>query len=60
MEIPPKDLRIDTTRIIGGGSIVRITHLPTGTSVTVDDGDTMRSNRDRAMRELEQLLNQQQ
>ncbi len=57
VELASEDLRIDVGRQIGGGACsIRITHLPTGTTVTVDDQPTTKDNRNRAMAMLRESL----
>jgi hypothetical protein len=47
VEIVPEDIRVDVIRTIGGGACaVRITHVPTGTAVTVDDQPSISENRE--------------
>ena len=64
MDVPPEDLRIDVFRAIdpsdgkGGASTVTVTHIPTGTSVTVSESNDARTNRDQAMQELRRLLDE--
>ena len=65
MNIPKTDLKIDRIRGTGPGgqhrnttaSCVRITHIPTGTVVTIDGRD-QHKNLQMAMRELEKRLEQ--
>lgn len=63
-EMDPNDLRIDTYRASGAGgqhinktdSAVRITHLPTGTVTTSQDGRSQHDNKDKAMRAMRAKL----
>lgn len=62
--LDPGDLRIDTYRASGAGgqhinktdSAVRITHLPTGTVTTSQDGRSQHDNKDKAMRAMRSKL----
>jgi protein subunit release factor A len=50
VELASEDLRIDVIRTVGDGPCaVRITHMPTGRSVTVHDQPTTEDNKERAM-----------
>ena len=49
--------RIDTIRVGGGRPCaIRVTHVPTGTVISVDDQPTIKQNRDRAMSVLQEPL----
>ena len=57
VEPAPKDLRIDVARMIGDGPcVVRVTHTPSGTTVTVGDQDSTEANREMALTRIQEIL----
>jgi protein subunit release factor A len=57
VDLSPEDVRVDVIRIAGDGPCaVRVTHVPTGTAVTVDDQLTIKDNRARAIALLREAL----
>jgi len=56
VELAPEDLRIDTFVVRRGPSPVRVTHIPTGVSVMVEDQETTQANHEVAMSCLRELL----
>ena len=54
--IDPADLRIDTFRVAEHDSAVRVTHVPTGAAVIVDDEASVDANRREAIARLTTLI----
>jgi protein subunit release factor A len=52
----PDDLKIEAISTYPPCTGVRVTHIPTGLSVTCESNRWMVENREQAMRELEQLI----
>jgi len=52
----PTDLKIEAISTYPPCTGVRVTHIPTGLSVTCKSNRWMVENREQAMRELEQLI----
>ncbi len=57
MEFPAEDFRIDVARMIDEGPCgVRVTHVPTGMAVLVDDQASTDTNRELALDRLRKKL----
>jgi protein subunit release factor A len=56
MELRGEDFRIDRYRTASGAVGVRVIHLPTGASASVDDQPTAAENRERALNIVRQEL----
>jgi protein subunit release factor A len=57
MKLRPEDLRIDIIRVVGGKPCaVRVVHLPTGTSASAEDEESIAANRELALIRLSDLL----
>jgi protein subunit release factor A len=53
VELRARDLRVDVFRSGEEGTVVRVTHVPSGKAVTVDDQEMVVLSRDRAIALLE-------
>lgn len=60
MDFSPEDLKVDAYAVSGQNGptrrAVRVTHIPTGTVVVVDDSKSQRENKAIALARLRELL----